>query len=821
MAYRVIKDLTGSHEIETQPPLVLQAGEPQIGLPDATFVRDADFSRDGQNLVLSGPHGTVVVEDYFAQTAPPLLSAPDGSSLTPELVQSFLKTDARYAETGPATASDISPVGAVKEISGEATVTRTNGKVETLGVGSPIYQGDIIETSEDGAVNIIFIDESSFAVSSDARMAIDEYVFDPARQAGTTNFSVLKGVFVFTSGLIGREDPDDVEIQTPAGSIGIRGTIIAGNVDTGEITVIEGAIVLTDHHGNNLTLANEFETAVFRSGDGKIELVGQLSAKDVSDRYASIANVTTGLFSTIGEDAKGKNTNEDKTDDKESFLEDMNLFSDDIVTASSSGTPGLAVQLVQQNFEGRSLGTGPQTFSPPPSPPVDTSLVTPPLAVLVEKFSFAENDSTGVAVARLTAQFVTFANINLFGTSGNFFDIVRESDTSFLVSLRPGVSMDYENAFRLQYVVSDKHGNVVADFANLNVTNVAEGVSADNEEPNTIGASNYFAASNNNLWSYDFSNAFDDPDGEIASYTVLNPPISIGIADFDFDNATGVMDILFNNLVDGSNHTFTVEARDSGNNVVSTVTVTFDTIVQDNFSGVMVSNNETFSSSGNVADIVNISSNNNSVFTDGGNDTISITGNNNKILGGDGDDSFTLVSGTVNFMHGGSGNDSFILPVMHDIKVYGGEGSDYFRLTGTAAVSALQTYTTGLIIDGGNDDLSTTNPGDVLRLDAAAGNIDFGLIDNALIRNIETLNTDNGAATVINLDYDSVLGMTDKNRTLYIDMDGSDTLNFNNTSGNTFYNAGTTTNNGETYNVYTDGVITLMVDTEAANVTGI
>ena len=76
------------------------------------------------------------------------------------------------------------------------------------------------------------------------------------QQTKAQDFSVLKGVFVFTSGLIGREDPDDVNIDTPSGSIGIRGTIIAGDTNSGEITVVEGAIVLRDFAGNEMTLAD-------------------------------------------------------------------------------------------------------------------------------------------------------------------------------------------------------------------------------------------------------------------------------------------------------------------------------------------------------------------------------------------------------------------------------------------------------------------------------------------------------------------------------------------------------------------------------------
>ncbi|MCD8496766.1 MAG: FecR domain-containing protein [Alphaproteobacteria bacterium] len=240
------------------------------------------------------------------QLSPPRCCLPpDGSALTPQLVNSFIAEPLQYADaSGGAGAHDESPVGAVQEVTGEATVTRMDGTVETIQIGTPIYQGDVVETDSSGAVNIVFIDETSFAVSEDARLAIDEYVYDPSTQSGTTNFSVLKGVFVFTSGMIGREDPDDVHIDTPVGSIGIRGTIIAGNVDKGEITVVEGAIVLKDFSGNEMTLAMQFETARFNSGTNQIEHIGQMAANQVVQNFMSITPVSPQLFSSINDSAR-------------------------------------------------------------------------------------------------------------------------------------------------------------------------------------------------------------------------------------------------------------------------------------------------------------------------------------------------------------------------------------------------------------------------------------------------------------------------------------------------------------------------------------
>lgn len=276
------------------------SGAEQITLPAAEFITEAQMERQGDDLTLTAPDGqTVVIEGYFAADPAPLLQGPDGSVLTPALVNSFARSPSEYAAGD--TASDESPVGAVEEIKGEATVTRADGTVEKLSIGTPIYQGDIIETAADGAVNITFIDETSMAVSENARLAIDNYTFDPATESGTTNFSVLRGLFVFTSGLIGRDDPDDVKIETPVGSIGIRGTIIAGEILPGgesKISVLEGAIVVSNGSGEQ-TLSEQFETVKLSGFDKPMEPMGVVPAQDIGSRFNSVGGVLPSLFTVI------------------------------------------------------------------------------------------------------------------------------------------------------------------------------------------------------------------------------------------------------------------------------------------------------------------------------------------------------------------------------------------------------------------------------------------------------------------------------------------------------------------------------------------
>ena len=316
MAYTPFDDLQSADAttVDTSSQTFSASGQEVIQLDNNDFIADSQMTKDGYDLVLEAPDGSVVViEGYFLAEPAPVLQGPNGSALTPELVDSFAKAPAEFAKGSSLT--DESPVGTIEELSGEATVTRADGTVEAIQLGTPIYEGDIIETSADGAVNIVFIDETSFAISENARMAIDEYVFDPATESGSQNFSVLRGVFVFTSGLIGRDDPDDVEIDTPVGSIGIRGTIIAGNINPdgdSEITVIEGAIVVKNAGGEK-TLSTQFETVKLTSYDSGMEDVGVLDANTVGQNYGGVQNVAPSLFSAINDSAQDQQQQQDNS----------------------------------------------------------------------------------------------------------------------------------------------------------------------------------------------------------------------------------------------------------------------------------------------------------------------------------------------------------------------------------------------------------------------------------------------------------------------------------------------------------------------------
>src|SRR5436190_12158624 len=89
-------------------------------------------------------------------------------------------------------------------------------------VGDLVYKGDVVSTGIDSAVGITFSDGTAFNLSSNARMTLNEFVYDPKGTSNATLFSLSKGTFTFIAGKVAKTG--DMKIDTPVATMGIRGT---------------------------------------------------------------------------------------------------------------------------------------------------------------------------------------------------------------------------------------------------------------------------------------------------------------------------------------------------------------------------------------------------------------------------------------------------------------------------------------------------------------------------------------------------------------------------------------------------------------------
>jgi hypothetical protein len=117
------------------------------------------------------------------------------------------------AATGPVTIEHASAVVVQANISGQVSQTK---------VGDVVYLGDVVQTGADGRVGINFADGTSFNLSSNSRMALTEFVYDPNGKSNSSVLSLSKGTFTFVAGNIAKTG--DMKIDTPVATMGIRGT---------------------------------------------------------------------------------------------------------------------------------------------------------------------------------------------------------------------------------------------------------------------------------------------------------------------------------------------------------------------------------------------------------------------------------------------------------------------------------------------------------------------------------------------------------------------------------------------------------------------
>ena len=215
---------------------VLQANNGELlHVPGEAWLLMADFSPQGSDLLLTGPDGKqILIRDYFNLSAPPDLVTDGGAVISSELAVKLAGPSApgQFAllENGPFTelAQASEPIGTIETTNGIVEVTRLDGTVVEVSKGDMIFQGDTVTTSDNGAIGIVFVDETTFSLGESGRLVIDEMVYDTGTQEGSFGLSLIQGVFTFVSGEIAKTSPDAMVLTTPIASIGIRGTKVAG-----------------------------------------------------------------------------------------------------------------------------------------------------------------------------------------------------------------------------------------------------------------------------------------------------------------------------------------------------------------------------------------------------------------------------------------------------------------------------------------------------------------------------------------------------------------------------------------------------------------
>lgn len=113
-------------------------------------------------------------------------------------------------------------IGEITAATGPGTIKREEDRFDGA-VGTGLEMNDAI-TTQNGAWQLEFLDNTRVDVTEHSRMVIDEFIYDPASGTGALNMRATLGAVRYASGQIAKNSRQRVNIGTPTATISVRGT---------------------------------------------------------------------------------------------------------------------------------------------------------------------------------------------------------------------------------------------------------------------------------------------------------------------------------------------------------------------------------------------------------------------------------------------------------------------------------------------------------------------------------------------------------------------------------------------------------------------
>src|SRR5712671_5831534 len=228
-----------------------------VTIPNGHLLFSGDYERSGLDLIVSDHDHRVVIHDYFRGEKRATLVSPEGAPLDPKVIEALTGHDAYAQAAGTAPAAKV--VGHVVKMTGSASIVR-NGVTIDANNGDTVYQSDVVQTGSASALGLVLIDGTTFNLTANARMMLNDLTYDgastpntslltlvAASASNTSLFTLVQGAASFVAGQVAKTG--DMKVATPVAVIGIRGTAVIldisaadGKVDVSVIDQRDGQV---------------------------------------------------------------------------------------------------------------------------------------------------------------------------------------------------------------------------------------------------------------------------------------------------------------------------------------------------------------------------------------------------------------------------------------------------------------------------------------------------------------------------------------------------------------------------------------------------
>lgn len=209
-------------------------------------------------------------------------------------------------------------IGVASAVRGSVRAVAPGAAGRVVETGKPMFSRDKVTTGSDGKLQILLRDETSFTIGANSELELDEFVFNPDTNTGKVSAKIAKGAFRFVTGKVARRDPARMQVETPVGTIGIRGTMTAGTVSGSEATIVllgPGPENNADEKTGGITVSNDKgSTEVDKDGWGVTVRAGEAPSAPFELAPNQLEGILNGVGSAPRGDSKDDTAAGDSTD---------------------------------------------------------------------------------------------------------------------------------------------------------------------------------------------------------------------------------------------------------------------------------------------------------------------------------------------------------------------------------------------------------------------------------------------------------------------------------------------------------------------------
>lgn len=119
--------------------------------------------------------------------------------------------------------------GRVKVVVGAASIVRA-GQTIAAQPGQVVFESDSLRTGTDGRIGVTLADDTRVSVGPGSEVRLDSFAYTPESGRVGLALQFIRGMAIYVSGQIAKLAPDAVRLETPAATLGVRGTTLAVHV---------------------------------------------------------------------------------------------------------------------------------------------------------------------------------------------------------------------------------------------------------------------------------------------------------------------------------------------------------------------------------------------------------------------------------------------------------------------------------------------------------------------------------------------------------------------------------------------------------------